>query len=51
MEMADTPLLDTGGYLVLGNDDFFLQMMANGTEPQKVRDYVAWMLDAHNALA
>ena len=24
----------------------FLQMMANGTEPQKVRDYVAWMLDA-----
>ena len=46
MEMADTPLLDTGGYLVLGNDDYFLQMMANGTEPQKVRDYVAWMLDA-----
>ena len=35
MEMADTPLLDTGGYLVLGNDDYFLQMMANGTEPQE----------------
>ena len=46
MEMADTPLLDTGGYLVLGNDDFFLTKLAQGADPQQLRDYIGWMLEA-----
>ncbi len=46
LEMADTPLLDTGGYLVLGNDDYFLQLLADKADPKKIRDYVGWMLDA-----
>lgn len=46
MEMADTPLLDTGGYLILGNDEYFLRLMANGAETATVRDYIAFMVDA-----
>lgn len=46
MEMADTPILDTGGYLVLGNDDYFLELVAKNEDAGKIRDYVAWMLDA-----
>ena len=29
MEMADTPIIDTGAYSLLGNDDFLLQMIAS----------------------
>ena len=46
LEMSDTPLLDTGGYLVLGNDDYFLQLLATKSDPQLIRDYVAWMVNA-----
>ena len=46
MEMADTPMIDKGGYVMLGNDDIFLDMLATGTDAQILRDYVAWMLDA-----
>ncbi len=51
LEMADTPLLDTGGYLVLGNDDYFLKLLAEKAESQKLRDYVAWMLNATQCIA
>ncbi|MEJ2454790.1 MAG: formylmethanofuran dehydrogenase subunit A [Candidatus Thiodiazotropha sp.] len=46
MEMADTPMVDTGGYAMLGNDDFLLQLMAEGAEQQTINDYVAWILRA-----
>ncbi|MCP4287628.1 MAG: formylmethanofuran dehydrogenase subunit A [Gammaproteobacteria bacterium] len=46
MEMADTPMLDTGGYAMLGNDDLLLQMMAEGAEQETINDYVAWILHA-----
>ena len=46
MEMADTPLLDTGGYLVLGNDDYFLKLLATGADMAKISDYIAFMVDA-----
>lgn len=45
MEMADTPLLDTGGYLVLGNDEYFLRLMATGAEAATIHDYIAFMVD------
>lgn len=44
MEMADTPMVDTGGYIMLGNDDYFLKMLADGAEQQRFNDYVAWTL-------
>jgi formylmethanofuran dehydrogenase subunit A len=51
LEMADIPLLDTGGYLVLGNDDFLLELMASGAGQSAVNDYVGWMLTATQSLA
>ncbi len=46
MEMADTPMVDTGGYAMLGNDDLFMNLIAEGAEQQTVNDYVAWTLRA-----
>jgi formylmethanofuran dehydrogenase subunit A len=46
MEMADTPMIDTGGYAMLGNDDLLLQLMADGAEQETINDYVAWTLKA-----
>lgn len=41
MEMGDTPILDTGGYAMLGSDDFFLRMMAAKEDQKAINDYVA----------
>ena len=46
MEMADTPILDTGGYAMLGNDDFLLRLLADGAGQSLINDYVAWTLHA-----
>jgi formylmethanofuran dehydrogenase subunit A len=46
MEMADAPLLDTGGYAMLGNDDLLLQLMSEGVGQEVINDYVAWTLRA-----
>ncbi len=46
MEMADTPMLDTGGYAMLGNDDLLLQLMSEGAGQEVINDYVAWTLHA-----
>lgn len=50
-EMADIPFLDTGGYVVLGNDDFLLELISSGAGQQAVNDYVAWMLNATRTMA
>ncbi|MET0313821.1 MAG: formylmethanofuran dehydrogenase subunit A [Hansschlegelia sp.] len=50
-EMKDIPFLDTGGYVVLGNDDFLLDLIASGAGQQAVNDYVAWVLAATKAMA
>ncbi|KAF3981880.1 MAG: formylmethanofuran dehydrogenase subunit A [Methylococcales symbiont of Hymedesmia sp. n. MRB-2018] len=46
MEMGDTPMLDKGGYVMLGSDDFFLRMMTANKDQQAINDYVAWTLRA-----
>jgi formylmethanofuran dehydrogenase subunit A len=46
MEMADTPMVDTGGYAMLGNDDLYLSMLASGKDQATINDYVAWTLQA-----
>ncbi len=51
MEMADTPIIDTGAYNLLGNDDFLLQLIATGKSQKLINDYVAWSMCASQAMA
>ncbi|MEO8166425.1 MAG: amidohydrolase family protein, partial [Betaproteobacteria bacterium] len=51
MEMADTPIVDKGGYAMLGNDDFLLRMLATGADQKLINDYVAWTLHATQCIA
>ena len=46
MEMQDTPMIDKGGYAMLGNDDFLLRMLAEKRDQQAINDYVGWILHA-----
>ncbi|UZR27836.1 formylmethanofuran dehydrogenase subunit A [Methylococcus mesophilus] len=50
MEMADVPLLDVGGYVMLGSDDFFLRLLSSGTDQQLINDYVAWTIRSAKAI-
>ncbi|WP_088281267.1 formylmethanofuran dehydrogenase subunit A [Ideonella sp. A 288] len=54
MEMGDVPILDHGAYVMLGNDELFLQLLAEGG-PQgsnfsQLRDYTAWTIGASKAM-
>jgi len=51
MEMGDTPIIDKGGYAMLGNDDFLLRLMAAGVDQKLINDYVAWTLHATQCIA
>ena len=51
LEMADTPMLDTGAYAMLGNDDFLLRMLSRRAPQALINDYVAWTLHATQAIA
>lgn len=51
MEMADTPIVDSGAYALLGNDDFLLQLIANKKSQKLINDYVAWTMHASQAMA
>ena len=50
MEMGDTPILDHGAYVMLGNDELFLEMLSHGADFALVRDYVGWTIDATKAM-
>jgi formylmethanofuran dehydrogenase subunit A len=50
MEMADVPLLDVGGYVMLGSDDFFLRLLSSGAEQAVINDYVAWTLHSSQCI-
>lgn len=50
MEMADTPMVDKGGYALLGNDDFLLNLLREGASQTAINDYVAWILDASQCI-
>ena len=50
MEMGDTPILDHGAYVMLGSDELFLQLLAEGKEFQTIRDYVGWTIHAAKAM-
>ncbi|HSW22201.1 MAG TPA: formylmethanofuran dehydrogenase subunit A, partial [Burkholderiaceae bacterium] len=54
MEMGDVPILDHGAYVMLGNDELFLQWLSEGGPDAnnfaQLRDYVAWTLVASKAM-
>ncbi|HEV3019426.1 MAG TPA: formylmethanofuran dehydrogenase subunit A [Burkholderiaceae bacterium] len=51
LEMGDTPIVDKGCYALLGNDDFFLRMLAGGEAQARINDYVGWILDCTQSIA
>lgn len=51
LELGDTPMVDKGAYAMLGNDDFFLHLLASGAAPARLADYVGWTLDHTKAMA
>jgi formylmethanofuran dehydrogenase subunit A len=50
-EMQDTPWLDTGGYVLLGNERILLDAIARGDSQSQITDYVAWMIASHAGCA
>lgn len=51
MEFADIPIIDKGAYVLLGNDDFLLQMLARKAPQRQVQAYVGWAMNAYRAQA
>jgi formylmethanofuran dehydrogenase subunit A len=51
MEMADTPIIDKGAYVMLGSDDYLLRMMAAGKSQEEINQYIAYTIVAAQALA
>src|SRR2546423_9066879 len=49
-ELDDTPLIDSGFFVLLGNDDYLLRQIAAG-ETARARDYAAWLLGVTRAYA
>jgi len=50
MEMGDTPIIDKGGYVMLGSDDFLLRMMAQKGDQEAINNYVAWTMNHSHAI-
>ena len=50
MEMGDTPILDHGAYVMLGNDELFLQLMAQGAPFEQIRDVMGWTIQSSKAM-
>src|SRR5207248_11237190 len=42
-ELDDTPIIDAGFFMLLGNDDYLLRQLAAG-EAARARDYAAWLV-------
>ncbi len=49
-EMDDTPCIDAGCFILMGNDDYLLRMIDAG-DTARARDYVAWLLGATGGYA
>ncbi|RZL87437.1 MAG: formylmethanofuran dehydrogenase subunit A [Variovorax sp.] len=54
MEMGDTPILDHGAYVMLGNDELFLELLSKGGDAghnfETLRDYMGWTMHATKAM-
>ena len=49
-ELDDTPVIDAGFFVLMGNDEYLLRQIADG-ERERARDYAAWLLGATGAYA
>ena len=49
-EMADIPFIDKGGYALLGNDDFLLDLISRGADQSEINDYVAFVIKASQCI-
>ncbi|MCR4406333.1 MAG: formylmethanofuran dehydrogenase subunit A [Anaerolineae bacterium] len=49
-ELEDTPILDKGVFITMGNNHFIMDCIRKG-EREKARDYVAWLLGASKGYA
>ena len=49
-QLDDTPIVDAGFYVLMGNDAYLLQQIGAG-ERERARDYAAWLLGATGAYA
>ncbi len=47
-ELDDTPIIDAGFFVLLGNDEYLLRQLAAG-EAARARDYAAWLLGTTRA--
>ncbi len=50
LEMGDVPIIDKGGYVMLGSDDLLLRMLAAKQDQNAINDYVAWTINASQAM-
>jgi formylmethanofuran dehydrogenase subunit A len=44
-DLNDTPIVDAGVFVLMGNDEYLLQLVARG-EREQAREYAAWLLGA-----
>ncbi|MES0402890.1 MAG: formylmethanofuran dehydrogenase subunit A [Hyphomicrobium sp.] len=51
MELGDTPMIDKGGFVMLGSDDFILRLISEKKDFELIKDYVAWTMHAAQAIA
>ena len=49
-ELDDTPIVDGGFFVLMGNDEYLLRQIAAG-ERERARDYAAWLLGATGGYA
>jgi formylmethanofuran dehydrogenase subunit A len=49
-ELEDTPMVDKGFFVLMGNNEFVLRCL-RAREPEKLRHFVAWLLDAAKGYA
>ncbi|MCI0493190.1 MAG: formylmethanofuran dehydrogenase subunit A [Planctomycetes bacterium] len=50
MELADTPCIDKGCYILVGNNHYLMQAVKD-RQPDKVRTFLAWLLGAARGYA
>jgi formylmethanofuran dehydrogenase subunit A len=49
-ELEDTPCLDGGIFVLMGNDEYLLRQIASG-ERARARDYAGWLIDSTGGYA
>jgi formylmethanofuran dehydrogenase subunit A len=49
-ELQDTPIIDKGFYVLMGNNHYVMKQLQDG-EPERLKNYVAWLLNAAKGFA